>query len=399
MAKKEFILQGFTARTHVAALQELFDVPAIRRVVLSVAFVSESGVEQIEDKLRLCASQLFVLAGIRNEITSYQGLRRLLEIGGELYVVDTGSRSTVFHPKVYLVRGNANARMIVGSANLTLGGLNNNIEAGMLLDFDLADMADKAFVDRVEAQLTAVTTDYPEHVTKIEAAAVLDGMLAGGRLVDEMVVPPPRLATSARGGGVSDPVPRIRLMTVPLRRASRKARVAPITSKISKAAKSATPTTTPAPAPAPAPVGVEFELVWESKPLTRRDLTIPTASNTNQTGSINLDKGLLPEEVDHRHYFRDDVFLHLTWASKSPTVDVASAKFQLVLKGINYGEYDLSLHHTNSTTSKTYTQRNAMTRLSWGPMREYVARPDLIDRTLALYRDRIDPTRFIMEID
>jgi hypothetical protein len=58
---------------------------------------------------------------------------------------------------------------------------------------------------------------------------------------------------------------------------------------------------------APATVGVELELVWESKPLTRRDLTIPEAKNTHATGSINLDKGLLPEEVDHRHYFRSEV--------------------------------------------------------------------------------------------
>jgi hypothetical protein len=71
----------------------------------------------------------------------------------------------------------------------------------------------------------------------------------------------------------------------------------------------------------------------------------------------------------------------------------------LVLKGISYGEFDLPIRHTNSTTSKAYIQRNAMTRLSWGPMREYVARPDLIGRTLALYRDKIDLTRFVLEID
>jgi hypothetical protein len=44
-------------------------------------------------------------------------------------------------------------------------------------------------------------------------------------------------------------------------------------------------------------------------------------------------------------------------------------------------------------------QNNAMTRLSWGAMREYIARPDLIDRTLAVYRDKVDPKRFVIEID
>ena len=39
------------------------------------------------------------------------------------------------------------AGLVVGSANLTLGGLNNNIEAGMSLDLNLADAPDKAIAD------------------------------------------------------------------------------------------------------------------------------------------------------------------------------------------------------------------------------------------------------------
>ena len=70
-----------------------------------------------------------------------------------------------------------------------------------------------------------------------------------------------------------------------------------------------------------------------------------------------------------------------------------------MVKGVSCGEFDLRLAYTTSVTSRSYQQRNAMTRLSWGPMREYVARPDLIGRTLALYRDKAAPTRFVLEID
>jgi len=399
MAQKEFILQGFTTRTHADAVRGLFGIPEIQRVVLSVAFVSESGVQQIEGQLKAHAAHVTVLAGIRNDITSYQGLVLLHGvIGSKLYTVDTGSRNVIFHPKLYLVCGKARARLVVGSANLTLGGLNNNIEAGMMLDFDLTDTADKAVVDSIQSQLAALPTDYPSHVVKVGALADLDEMLASGRLVDEMAVPPPRPTTSAGGAGASDTVPRIKLKVKALRRALAKVQATP---KKPRAAKSATPAKAkpPALAPVPATVGVEFELVWESKPLTHRDLTIPVAAGTHATGSVNLDKGLLPAEVDHRHYFRDDVFPNLSWASRSKTVDEAFAKFQLVLKNISYGEFDLSIHHTNSTTSKAYKQRNATTRLSWGPMREYISRPDLLGRTLALYRDKVDPTRFVLEID
>lgn len=397
MATKEFILQGFTTRTHVAAVRELFDVANVQRVVLSVAFVTESGVDLIAAQIKGCASQVAVFAGIRNDITSKQGLARLHGLGVDLYAVDTGSRNVLFHPKLYIVRGKHRARLVIGSANLTLGGLNNNIEAGLLLDFDLTDSHDKAVVDGIEGRFHALPKEYPEHVLKITAAALLDDMQASGRLVDEMALQPPRPSTSASSGS-SDPVPRIKLKVPPLRKALTAAKKA-----ASKAAKpaakgkaGATAKLTP-----PAAIGVEFEFVWESKALTRRDLNIPTAANTHVTGSVNLDKGLLEESVDQRHYFRNEVFPYLIWTATNASgkVERAYAKFQLVLKAVSYGEFDLHISHSTDTTSKTYLQRNAMTRLSWGPMREYIAREDLIGRTLGLYRDKADPKRFVLEID
>jgi hypothetical protein len=398
MAHREFILQGFTPRTHAAAVRELLGIQSIERVVLSVAFVNESGVELIAGALAPLADRTTVFAGIRNDITSHQGLTKLHEMGVDLYTVDTGSRNIIFHPKLYLVRNPDQARLIVGSANLTLGGLNNNIEAGMVLGFDLHESDDKAAVTAgIEAQLDALPGDYPRHVVRVTASPQLDEFLAAGLLVDEMALPPPHPGTAARIGA-RDRATAIALKVVRRRRALLRGTAAPRAAPMTPAA----PRRRRAPARAgvPSVPGVEVELVWESKPLTRRDLTIPTAAGTHATGSINLDKGLLQEEVDHRHYFRDEVFEHLAWAlTPSGSVEETYAKFQLVLKGISYGEFDLRIAHTTSTTSRSYQQRNAMTRLSWGPMRDRIAHEDLIDRTLALYRDRADPTRFVLEID
>jgi HKD family nuclease len=387
MAKKEFILQGFTTRTHLAAVRELFDVSNVQRVILSVAFVSESGVDLLKAQVTGCAAHVTVFAGIRNDITSRQGLERLLGFGVKLYAVDTGSRNILFHPKLYLIRGKSRARLIVGSANLTLGGLNNNIEAGVAFDFDLTDTNDKAVVDAIEARFDVLPKEYPDHVLKVSSAAQLKDMQASGRLVDEMAIPPPRPSTTASGGG-GDPVPRIKLKVAPLKKALSAAKKAvPKPAAKGKAA-----------APTPAAVGIEFELVWESKPLKRRDLQIPTAANTHKTGSINLDQGLLPKEVDFQTYFYDEVFAALSWHPRSPTVDEAFARCALVLKGISHGEFDVPISHTTSKVA-SQQQRNALTRLRWGPMRDYIAREDLIGRTLALYRDKADPTRFVLEID
>jgi HKD family nuclease len=186
MATLEFILQGFTARTHLDALQRLFELPDIQRVLVSVAFVTQGGVERIEEQLIVHTSHTTVFAGIRNDTTTYQGLARLHSIVGQLHTVDTGSRTIMFHPKLYLVRGRERARLLVGSANLTLSGLNNNIEAGMLLDLDLASADYKELIDNIEMLFDSSVSEYPDHIVKVGCIADLDQLLAANRLVDEV---------------------------------------------------------------------------------------------------------------------------------------------------------------------------------------------------------------------
>ncbi|WP_065751057.1 phospholipase D family protein [Bradyrhizobium paxllaeri] len=229
MPTPEFILQGFTSTTHIDALHRVFDLPDVQKVLVSTAFASEGGVERIEEHLVPHVACTTVFVGIRNGATSYQGLARLHRVVNEIYTVDTGSRTVIFHPKLYLVRGRERARLIIGSANLTLAGLHYNIEAGMLLDFDLADVADKAEVDKIEMLFSASVTDYPRHIVKVGNIADLDELLAMKRLIDESV------ASSAREAIDSDAVasaseeidvdedaddsaiPRIRLKTGSLR--------------------------------------------------------------------------------------------------------------------------------------------------------------------------------------
>lgn len=229
MATAKFILQGFTANTHIEALQWLFELPDIQKVLISVAFVSEGGVERIEAHVAQHAACATVFAGVRNDATSYQGLVRLHRIVHELYTVDTGSRTLIFHPKLYLVRGREHARLMIGSANLTLAGLNNNIEAGMLLDFDLKEAVDKAEVDEIERLFAASVSDYPNHVCKVTDISDLDRLLTADRLIDERNDPEleisvesdhePRLVDQEHADEVNqDDLPRIKLKTKLLRR-------------------------------------------------------------------------------------------------------------------------------------------------------------------------------------
>ena len=131
---KNLLLQGVTADNHWATVTHLLQIPQPERVVISVGFMNESGLVALESALSPIAKHTTILTGIRNGITSVQGLRKSLEIGCTTYVVDTGSRAVLFHPKVYVSRNADEARLVVGSANLTYGGLNSNIEASLYME-------------------------------------------------------------------------------------------------------------------------------------------------------------------------------------------------------------------------------------------------------------------------
>ena len=279
--------------------------------------------------------------------------------------------------------------MIIGSANLTLGGLNNNIESSVVLELDLTEDNDLNFVESIFAEFDGLVADYPRHVARVEHIADLEALHAQWRLVDEASSSLPQgVAGDAKN---ADDLPTIGLRVPPLR-----SRV-----KRPRATQGRSPSgTTPTVGDADSFGVPHLELLWQSKALTERDLGIPSGKNTHATGSINLDKGLLDEPVDHRRYFRDEVFAALDWKpSRHPTVEEAHARFRLVVKGVDWGEFSLRIGHTTNTTSKAYLQRNAMTRLSWGPMKEFVARRDLVGRTMALYQDKSNFARYVVEID
>jgi hypothetical protein len=106
------------------------------------------------------------------------------------------------------------------------------------------------------------------------------------------------------------------------------------------------------------------------------------------------------ENIDQRHFFRNEVFDSLTWTPdpQKPHLERAEAKCEILIKNLNYGKFTLRLTHNTSTTSKAYQQKNAMTQVHWGEVVPLIARRDLLGRTMFLYRKE-DPPEFLIEID
>lgn len=390
---KSILFQGISAADHLSAVKHVLQVELPARVVMSVAFMNARGLSLVREDIKRVAENTTILAGIRNGISSAQGLKTSLEMGCSTYVVDTGSRQLVFHPKVYMSRNVDEARVLVGSANLTYGGLISNIEASILLTLDLSQTDDRTFVERLENQIDGMIAEFPENVLHISDYAAIEDLLASGRVIDESLDQGPTTTGSSRRRSL-DSVPRMTLKTRSI--------AVPTVNPFRQVSEVKATNTLATPIGILAPVRERLTLVWKSKPLTRRDLSIPVGANTNPTGSMLFKKGVV-ENIDHRHYFRDEVFAGLDWqfdtAKGREHFERTEGRFQLIIRDVNYGIFSLRMSHNSRTDTRAYEQKNSMTQIHWGSVRELVGKEDLLERTLWLYRARFDDGLFVIEID
>jgi len=351
------------------------NLEGLSRAILSSAFVRQNGVSPVSDLLRTNSQKITVFAGIRNGITSAQGLLALLDCKVRLFVVDTGAASAIFHPKVYLAVSEKSAHAIIGSANLTHSGLNQNIEASSFLILDRTHPDDEKFLQDLLSANSTLESGFPKHVFQITQKKDIAGLLKQGRIDDEDYDRPSR-SNRIRAGAHRDKLGKMRLYgkvhKPPLKRKKKKKRIS-----------------------------TEWELLWISKGLTERDLNIPSGSTTHATGSMLFKKGQF-DHIDQRSYFRKEVFAELVWkkdTTKSKRhLERTSADFEIIIKRVSCGIFSLKMTHNSRTDTRAYEQRNAMTGIHWGNAKSVIAQKDLLGRELRLYR-KVDSSSFVIEID
>ena len=384
MAKLSFFIQAATAATHAAALNHIFASPDPNQLLISVAFASEGGVKVLEESLEKIGPKARAFIGIRNDITSAQAINRLIDLGIQVYAVDTGSRHIIFHPKIYLLVSEKSSFAVIGSANLTFNGLHNNIEASTVIELDKSFRPDQEFIDEILIAFDQLVRDHPQHAFRVADKSHANELFLAGLLVDERIIRAPAPIASAKDP-VGGETPPMRLSwTAPPTKPSESQPIAPIASAMTHIAATVTRTK---------------YLVWKSKPLSERDLNIPSGEATNATGSMGLKKGLF-DQIDQRHYFHDTVFAGLAWqVGTRSTIVKTNAQFELIIANVNYGIFILTVSHNTSTTSATYLQNNFVSNLHWNEAKQHIARPSLLGRTLSLFREDSAPPQFTIEID
>jgi hypothetical protein len=318
---------------------------------------------------------------LNKSITSIQAIFKLIDLGVLIYLVDTGVGRIVFHPKAYIFEYKDSYKIIIGSANLTSGGLNGNIEYSSIIDCGKDDIEIKKIIEKIQE----LPNIHGNNIFKVNSKKEAFGFFKQGLLTDERIIQPVSTYTKDYPGRSTDAIPRIKLKN------RRIARGKPfiVHGKAKKLLGD------------PENFINQWVLVWESNALTERDLNIPSNSGTNPTGSMLFKKGS-SEGIDQRTYFRDSVFCDTEWAADSNPakahLERAVAKFQLEIRGINYGIYNLRITHNTNKFSEAYRQNNSMTQVHWGDAKEIIAHKELLGERIELYRNNSKPPVFMIKI-
>jgi HKD family nuclease len=107
------------------------------------AFVALRTILRLRDRLLAQfqgGCQLRLTVGVDLGGTSRDVLEELLRWNCEVFIFHNPIPRATFHPKIYLFENATETTLIVGSNNLTDGGLYTNYEAAVRHDFELQQM-------------------------------------------------------------------------------------------------------------------------------------------------------------------------------------------------------------------------------------------------------------------
>ena len=338
-----------------------------------------------------------IVLGIDEGGATAQGLRLAAAEFDDSWVFSTSDDRT-FHPKLYLARGPREARLLVGSNNLTPGGLFFNFESAVEFEIKL----DSSDPDG-EAMLASVL-DYRarllgDHTVCKDLKTNLENIIRDPRyrVRDETA------ARVGARGAVADPDADAIRPSEPLFGRSAivaKPRVPPGPPLVPAATRSPGASAGGGRRGATAPVVGRLSGAATRRWFRNLDRTAaqrPPNPASSPTGNIRLNQA--GHGIDQTRFFRHDLFGRLVWtATRVPrgVRESASASMEVVVDGVSRGTMTFEISHASWREAG---QGNVTTVLHVGPLAAEFRATDYSDRVLTIedlpgsgYRMSIDVT-------
>lgn len=271
----QFIAQPFAEVRLGEFLLNHFADPQWTNFRAAIAFVKRSGTQYVRQALREfdARAEVRISVGVDLFGTSTEGLRDLLDAthGGRVFIYRNNGPYT-FHPKVYLFKSQGRADLLVGSGNMTGGGLFTNYEASLAASLDLNDAEDATFLRLVDGTLDEWSNPR-EGVCHILTPDLIGRLVASGlvRSEAELAViqqqarpaaapaagaPGAAAGVQGEGEGVAPPPPLFVAVAVPRPPAIARQEVAPVEAEVApEAAELSSATVIPPPGIVPLQAG------------------------------------------------------------------------------------------------------------------------------------------------
>src|SRR5205085_1638663 len=125
------------------------------RLTTVVAFLRSEGVAQLKDSMsgfKDSGKNIQFIVGISRRVTSYEGLKLLLEVSGHGSVVvfhNSNSAAGIFHPKLYFFEGKERSAVVIASNNFTESGLFLNYELAVVIELEHQSTEDAEFLNEL----------------------------------------------------------------------------------------------------------------------------------------------------------------------------------------------------------------------------------------------------------
>ena len=188
MSTTTMLNQPFTGQLGdylIDALQE----KSYSSLTFAVAFAKNSGVLRLKEslgKFRSGGAKITAFVGVDLGGTSYEALTSLLGLVDELYVIHVESDQT-FHSKVYSLKNETGGVLIVGSNNMTGGGLWTNFESCSVIDLSFNNTSDTAIQNQVEAFFLLLKNTEKSFSMRIAKQGDIDNLLSAKYVEKEVV--------------------------------------------------------------------------------------------------------------------------------------------------------------------------------------------------------------------
>jgi hypothetical protein len=353
-----------------SVLQDHLGEPAFTQLDIVVAWAKRSGLRHVRETMRRFRQRggvIRAIIGIDERGATHQGLAMMRAQADEMWIYRDPSGGT-FHPKVYVFRGPDSASAIVGSSNLTRGGLYDNYEASVDITLDLP--GDAANLGEIDVWIELLRS---QSETCLVADPVLLQRLGQSALVQDEDRHYERANSDASVAAPTLPFGRTTSGKAPVPSADR-----PPTHPPTQRQRATAGTMSVVPQ-------LPIETRW-FKRLDASSAQQPPGGGTNVTGVLRLTRSDF--DIDQTRWFRRNLFRDATW--RPITVQGSPAErtqipFDVKLGGRYLGRYRLNVSHA---AHREAAQRNVTTVLHWGPdigavlrANSYVGSWVVIDRT------------------